>query len=33
MKKEKMMEEIMQIPNIEKVWESDEIMQKMCSLV
>ena len=33
MKQEKMMEEIMQIPNIEKIWESDEIMHKMCSLV
>jgi len=27
------MEEIMRIPNIEKEWKSDEIMQKMCSLV
>jgi kynurenine 3-monooxygenase len=33
MKQEKMMEEIMKTPNIEKEWESDEIMQKMCSLV
>ena len=33
MKQEKMMEEIMGTPNIEKEWESDEIMQKMCSLV
>ena len=33
MKQEKMMEEIMKIPNIEKEWESDEIMQKMLSLV
>jgi kynurenine 3-monooxygenase len=33
MKQEKMMEEIMNTPNIEKEWESDEIMQKMCSLV
>ena len=33
MKQEKMMEEIMSIPNIEKIWESDEIMQKMCSFV
>jgi len=33
MKQEKMMEEIMKTPNIEKEWESDEIMQKMLSLV
>ena len=33
MKQEKMMEEIMKTPNIEKEWESDEIMRKMLSLV
>ena len=33
MKQEKMMEEIMKTPNIEKEWESNEIMQKMLSLV
>jgi kynurenine 3-monooxygenase len=33
MKQEKMMEEIMNTPNIEKEWKSDEIMQKMLSLV
>ena len=33
MKQEKMMEEIMKIKNIEKEWESEDIMQKMCSLV
>jgi len=33
MKQEKMMEEIMQISNIEKEWENDEIMQKMLILV
>ena len=33
MKQEKMMQSIMSTPNIEKVWESDEIMRKMCSLV
>jgi len=33
MKQEKMMEEIMKIPNIEKEWKSDKIMQKMLSLV
>jgi hypothetical protein len=33
MKQEKMMQSIMSTPNIEKIWESDEIMQKMCSLV
>ena len=33
MKQEKMMEEIMKIPNIEKEWENDEIMRKMLSLV
>jgi len=27
------MEEIMKIKNIEKEWESEDIMQKMCSLV
>ena len=32
-KQEKMMEEIMKAPNIEKEWESDEIMRKMLSLV
>jgi kynurenine 3-monooxygenase len=33
MKQEKMMEEIMQTPNIENEWKSNEIMQKMLSLV
>jgi kynurenine 3-monooxygenase len=33
MKQEKLMQSIMSSPNIEKIWESDEIMQKMCSLV
>tara|TARA_B110000858_G_scaffold66329_1_gene76952 strand:- start:809 stop:1180 length:372 start_codon:yes stop_codon:yes gene_type:complete len=33
MKQEKMMQSIMSIPNIAKIWESDEIMHKMCSLV
>jgi len=33
MKQEKMMEEIMKTQNIEKEWKSDEIMQKMLSLV
>ena len=33
MKQEKMMEEIMKTPNIEKEWKSDEIMQKMLDLV
>jgi kynurenine 3-monooxygenase len=33
MKQEKMMQSIMSIPNIEKIWESDEIMHKMCGLV
>ena len=33
MKQEKMMQSIMSAPNIEEIWESDEIMQKMCSLV
>ena len=33
MKQEKIMEEIMKIPNIEKEWKSDEIMQKMLTLV
>ena len=33
MKQEKLMQSIMNTPNIEKIWESDEIMQKMCSLV
>jgi len=33
MKQEKMMEEIMKIPNIEKKWENDEIMLEMLSLV
>jgi len=33
MKQEKMMEEIMNTENIGKEWESDEIMQKMLSLV
>jgi hypothetical protein len=28
-----MMQSIMSIPNIEKIWESDEIMHKMCGLV
>ena len=33
MKQEKLMQSIMNTPNIEKIWESEEIMQKMCSLV
>ena len=33
MKQEKIMKEIMNIKNIEKVWENDEIMQKMLNLV
>ena len=33
MKQEKLMQSIMNTPDIEKIWESDEIMQKMCSLV
>ena len=33
MKQEKLMQSIMTTPNIEEIWESDEIMQKMCSLV
>ena len=33
MKQEKLMQSIMNTPNIEKIWGSDEIMQKMCSLV
>ncbi|MBT6965485.1 MAG: FAD-dependent monooxygenase [Flavobacteriales bacterium] len=33
MKQEKMMKEIMKTQNIEKEWKSDEIMQKMLSLV
>jgi len=33
MKQEKMMQSIMSISNIEKIWESDEIMHKMCGLV
>jgi kynurenine 3-monooxygenase len=33
MRQEKMMEEIMKMPNIEQVWESEEIMHKMLSLV
>jgi kynurenine 3-monooxygenase len=33
MKQEKLMQSIMATPNIEEIWESDEIMQKMCSLV
>jgi kynurenine 3-monooxygenase len=33
MKQEKLMQSIMSTPNIEKIWESEEIMQKMCSLV
>jgi len=32
MKQEKLMKGIMSIPNIEKIWESDEVMQKMYSL-
>ncbi|MDC0204338.1 FAD-dependent monooxygenase [Flavobacteriales bacterium] len=32
-KQEKLMKIIMNTPNIEKIWESDEIMQKMCILV
>jgi len=33
MKQEKIMQRIMSTPNIEEIWGSDEIMQKMCSLV
>jgi len=33
MKQEKLMQSIMSTPNIEKTWESREIMQKMCSLM
>jgi|TARA_B100000959_G_C14975465_1_gene621374 kynurenine 3-monooxygenase len=33
MKQEKLMQNIMSTPNIEKIWESDEIMQKMCILM
>ena len=33
MKQEKMMQSIMRIPDIEKMWESDKIMQKMCTLL
>ena len=33
MKQEKLMQNIMNTPNIEEIWESDEIMQKMLSLV
>ena len=33
MKQEKLMQSIMSTPNIYEIWKSDEIMQKMCSLV
>jgi len=33
MKQEKLMQSIMSTPNIEEIWESDKIMQKMCSFV
>ena len=33
MKQEKVMQTIMCIPNIEKIWKSDEIMQKIYSLL
>jgi kynurenine 3-monooxygenase len=33
MKQEKLMQSIMTTPNIEEIWESDEIIQKMLSLV
>ena len=33
MKQEKLMQTIMNTPNIEEIWESNEIMKKMCSLV
>jgi kynurenine 3-monooxygenase len=33
MKQEKMMQSVMSTPNIEEIWESDKIMQIMCSLV
>ena len=33
MKQEKMMQSIISTPNIEEIWGSDKIMQKMCSLV
>jgi len=33
MKQEKIMQSIMNTPHIDKIWESEKIMQKMCSLV
>jgi kynurenine 3-monooxygenase len=33
MKQEKLMQSIMNTPDIEKIWKSEEIMQKMCVLV
>jgi len=33
MKQEKIMQEIMQIPNIEKIWKNEEIMEKIGGLV
>jgi hypothetical protein len=33
MKQEELMQIIMTTPNIEEIWGSDEIMQKICSLV
>ena len=33
MKQEKMMEEIMKLPNIEQNWENDKIMQKMLQIM
>ena len=33
MKQEKLMQSIMNTPDIEEIWESDKIMQKMCSLL
>jgi hypothetical protein len=33
MRQEKMMQKIMQIPNIEDVWDADEIMQEMNTLL
>ena len=33
MRQEKLMQSIMSTPNIEEIWESNKIMQKMCSLV
>ena len=32
-KQEKIMREVMQTPNIEKIWDNDEIMQKIDNLL